>query len=119
MTGDLLDKIGYVEHVASLSDHFGVLMTFDFEFDSNYRSTGGEGDFRNYWKLNNSILCDDVFLHYFSKLWDDLKTRKVNYGGVDEWWNDEVKLKVRNFALHFQKKEYFGEITPRSFGCHI
>ena len=70
LSHDLLREVKLIKHVASLSDHFGVLLDMRFQdvVFSKKKSTS-----ITYWKLNTRILRDEDFLENFAALWESLK----------------------------------------------
>ena len=90
-----------VEHVASLSDHCGVVFEIVLQNVSNpfVKKTSHE----TYWKLNASILKDEDFLHNFVDLWSWLKLEQKSFSDIADWWDLEVKPKVKEFCIQFSK----------------
>ena len=99
---DLLIKVGQVEHIASLSDHCGVVMELSLNIGAveNAKKDGRE----TYWKLNNSILKDDEFLGNFSDFWGWLQSLKHEYSDIADWWNEAAKPSIKDFCILFSKR---------------
>ena len=99
---DLLLRVVEVEHVASLSDHCGVLMEIKLQDVSNIH-VRKEGK-KTYWKLNVAILQDDEFLDNFADLWNWLRTFKSRYSDIADWWDQEAKPGIKEFCILFSKR---------------
>ena len=56
LSEDILDRVSFIEHIASLSDHCGVFMGFDFSYSSRSNKDTGSPKSKIYWKLNTAIL---------------------------------------------------------------
>ena len=67
LPNEVLQQVVQVEHIASLSDHCGVVMEVDLDVDVS-RNIQKENR-KTYWKLNTSILKDEEFLDNFSECW--------------------------------------------------
>ena len=110
---NLLVGVMGVEHIASLSDHCGVVMEVKLENVSNVH-INKEG--RNtYWKLNVAILKDDEFLGNFADLWSWLKTLKYMYSDIDDWWDQEAKPSIKEFCILFSKRRNKRRIDTKKF----
>ena len=98
----MLHRINLVEHVASLSDHCGVLMEVSLPDigNTNVKKIFNE----TYWKLNASILKDDDFHHNFTDVWSQLQTKKVLYNDIADWWDMEAKPNIRELCIQFSKQ---------------
>jgi len=61
---------------------------------------------KSYWKFNDELLKDDVFLESFEYYWNIIaRTNEVTLN----WW-DEIKLKIKEFCLEYssaKRKELF------------
>ena len=98
---DLLNKVKHVDHVASLSDHCGVVM----EIDLNVGSTCIQKEIRNtYWKLNNSILKDDEFLDNFTECWKWIQSTKLDHADIADWWDVVAKPSIKEFCILFSTR---------------
>ena len=77
-----LKEVSLIEHVASLSDHCGVLLAMRIQnvVFSKIRSTSN-----TYWKLNTRILKDEDFLDNFAALWESLKLTQNNFSDKADW----------------------------------
>ena len=94
MSHDYLDEINSIEHVASLSDHCGVLLDMKFQnvFFSKIKSTSS-----TYWKLNTRILKDENF----AALWDVLKLQQENFSDIADWWNISAKQNIKKYCATY------------------
>ena len=98
----LIEKVTSVEHLASLSDHFGVHVSLHLDledFCKNKRSKIRH----SYWKLNSAILHDEDFLPSFSNLWVWLQSLKSDFGDIAEWWDTVVKPYIKEFCIHYSR----------------
>ena len=98
----LLARLRLVKHVASLSDHCGVILEIFLQNieDHFVRKT----PHNTYWKLNVSILKDEDFIDNFANLWSWLRLKQGSYPDIADWWNFEVKPTVKNFCIDFSKE---------------
>ena len=99
---NLLNSLVEVKHVASLSDHNGVIMKI---------LLGGltlghlpQKNTKTYWKLNTSILKHEEFEENFKKWWDILVKRKHDYYDVASWWDLCVKPGIKSFCVWFSTR---------------
>ena len=95
---ECLKEVNVIEHVASLSDHCGVLLEMQFQnvVFSKIKSTS-----RTYWKLNTRILKDEDFLENFAALWECLKLKQNDFSDIADWWNEEAKPNIKEFCIAF------------------
>ena len=77
----MLGNVKEVEHVASLSDHCGVVMEVGL-LDILVLQVPNMAGRQTYWKLNVSILKDDEFLDNFSDFWCWLQSFKPRYKDI-------------------------------------
>ena len=98
---DLLAKVQSVYHVASLSDHCGVVMTIELNVDSTIIQKEKRV---TYWKLNNCILKDDEFLDNFAGCWQWLLSQKHNYADIADWWDGVAKPSIKEFCILFSTR---------------
>ena len=105
----LLQEVNLIQHVASLSDHCGVLLEIRVK---NVVFSKRKATSITYWKLNTRILKDEDFLDNFAALWELLKQKQNDFPDIADWWNEEAKPNIKDF----HPKETFGEKTARHFG---
>ena len=97
---ELLQRVNSVQHVASLSDHCGVLLDMRFQsFQYGNRISRG-----TYWKLNVRILEDEDFEDNFISLWSGLKSKQTRFSDIADWWDMEAKPAIREFCCDFSKQ---------------
>ena len=101
LSHDLLNKVSFVEHIASLSDHCGVLLEIVLQNVAN--PAVKKHHVITYWKLNVSILKDEDFLPNFAELWSWLKTKQGGFDDIADWWNFEAKPGIKDFCMKFSK----------------
>ena len=102
LSHDILNRVSIVEHVASLSDHCGVVLQL---LGQNLADPFVRTIHHNtYWKLNVSILKDEDFLHNFVNLWSQLRSKQCSYPDVADWWNFEAKPCIKDFCIEFSKQ---------------
>ena len=106
LSSDLLHRVASVEHVASLSDHCGVLLEIFLQNVANPFVRRVRHN--TYWKLNVSILKDEDFLQNFAELWDLLKMKQGTYLDIADWWNFEAKPSIKEFCITFSKERRAG-----------
>ena len=98
----LITKVLHVDHIASLSDHCGVVM--DLKLNVGFSTVIQKEVRGTYWKLNNSILKDEDFLDNFTNLWSWLQSQKLNYSDIADWWDDTVKPSIKEFCILFSTR---------------
>ena len=54
---------------------------------------------RPLWKLNVSLLKDDLAKADFADLWSQLQRRKVNFPDIISWWEELVKPNIKKFYI--------------------
>ena len=97
----ILQRVNSVQHVASLSDHCGVLLDMGFQSFNQY---GKKISRETYWKLNVRILEDEDFEENFISLWSVLKLKQTRYSDIADWWDMEAKPAIRDFCFEFSKQ---------------
>ena len=95
---ELFGKVSDVLHVASLSDHCGVVMSVELEVEvmvlpKIMRQT--------YWKLNTSILEEEDFLPDFVSFWRRISKNRHYYEDLAEWWDKHAKPEIKDFCIGF------------------
>ena len=90
-----------MQHVASLSDHCGVLIDISSQ---NLNENGKQFSRQSYWKLNVSILEDEDFEENFVTLWAELKSKQARFSDIADWWEMEAKPAIREFCFEFSKQ---------------
>ena len=94
----LLESLSVVRHVASLSDHCGVLMEIELNVDL---LSIPKLKRRTYWKLNTSILEEKEFLTGFAAFWVRISKSKESFSDIAEWWDKFAKPEIRDFCVGF------------------
>ena len=98
---ELMQRVNSVQHVASLSDHCGVLLNMNFQSFNQY---GKRFSRQSYWKLNVRILEDEDFDDNFVSLWSALKLKQTRFSDIADWWDMEAKPAIRDFCFEFSKQ---------------
>ena len=94
----LADQVVRVEHIPSLSDHFGVTMTMELNIKIiRFRQRKNF----SFWKLNSQILEDDEFCPSFKALWRELVKHIDSYNDVADWWDLCAKPQIKDFCIGF------------------
>ena len=96
-----MQRVNSVQHVASLSDHCGVLLDVSFQSFNQY---GERFSRETYWKLNIRILEDEDFEDNFISLWSRLKLKQTRFSDIADWWDMEAKPAIREFCFEFSKQ---------------
>ena len=92
---DLQNSVSDTQNIpVSWSDHSMIKSTFRLD---NVSRPG-----RGYWKLNCSILKQDVVIENFSERWEWLKSKKSKFNNILEWWNF-VKAELKLFFIKSSK----------------
>ena len=91
-----MKDVNFIEHVASLSDHCGVLLEMRFQ---NVVLPKIKPASHTYWKLNTRILKDEDFLENFAALWEFLKLKQNRFTDKADWWEEEAKPNIKDFAV--------------------
>ena len=94
----LFDKVSEVLHVASLSDHCGVVMKLELEVDVLVLPRVKR---QTYWKMNTSILDEEDFLPDFESFWRSICKVKIQYTDLAEWWDKLAKPEIKDFCIGF------------------
>ena len=107
-----LKEVISIDHVASLSDHCGVLLDMRFQdvVFSKIKSIS-----RTYWKLNTRILKDEDFLENFAALWEYLKTKQNNFSDIADWWSEEAKPNIKEFCIAFSTQRNLRRMDSKAF----
>ena len=113
LASDLLEGVGQVEHVASLSDHCGVVIEVKLQ-ELTISPINREGR-ETYWKLNVAILKDDEFLDSFTDLWCWLRSLKSKYSDIADWWDLEAKPSIKEFCTIFSKRRSLRRKDAKKF----
>ena len=110
---DMLQGVNLVEHVASLSDHCGVLAELVLQDigDTHIKKSFHE----TYWKLNASILKDEDFLDNFTDVWTELKTKQGDYEDIADWWDLEAKPNIKEFCIQFSRERNLRRSDSKKF----
>ena len=109
---ELLPRVHSVQHVASLSDHCGVLIEMSFQ---NLNRCGKIFSRQTYWKLNVSILQDEDFEENFISLWTALKLKQARFSDIADWWEMEAKPAIREFCSEFSKQRKYRRNDSKAF----
>ena len=96
LSHEYIKEVNLIEHVASLSDHCGVLLEMRFRNVVLPKIKSGS---LTYWKLNTRILKDEDFLENFAALWEFLKLKQNNFTDKADWWNEVAKPNIKEFLL--------------------
>ena len=94
----MAEKVFDVLHVASLSDHCGVVMGVELEVEVLYLPRPKR---QTYWKLNVSILEEEDFLPDFVLFWRRISNTRHQYEDLAEWWDKFAKPEIKDFCLGF------------------
>ena len=108
----MLENVHSVKHVASLSDHCGVLLDMAF---GNLWQSAGRSTFDTYWKLNVRILKDEDFHENFAAIWGKLKLDQKNYSDIADWWDIKAKPTIKGFCYEFSKQRKHRRNDSKSF----
>ena len=112
LSEEILKNVYSVKHVASLSDHCGVLL--DMACDNLYQSVR-KLTFDTYWKLNVKILKDEDFRDNFAAVWEKIKLDKKNYADIADWWDFKAKPIIKAFCYDFSKQRKHRRNDSKSF----
>ena len=105
LSSSLLDSVACVEHLPSLSDHCGVLLSVKIEnFLKPFDKQAPRKGHSVYWKLNSAILYEEEFRDNFADFWLHLVTFKSNFNDVANWWDNLVKPSVKDFCILYSKR---------------
>ena len=109
---DYLDEVNSIEHVASLSDHCGVLLDMRFRnvFSSKVKSASS-----TYWKLNTRILRDEDFRENFAAFWKVLKSKQEHFSDIADWWNVAAKPNIKEFCATFSTQRNLRRMDTKAF----
>ena len=101
-----------VSHVASLSDHCGVLMQVQLCVEHLHvpkieRST--------YWKLNTSILMEEDFLPHFTSAWRRMLGSRNKFSDIADWWDRLAKPEIKNFCIGYSINRKYQRNNTKKF----
>ena len=89
------------EHVASLSDHFGLKLRIKLKLVTSPVIK----DFTtSFWKLNCAILEDEEFLGSFQLFWNDILKSSPSFSDIAEWWDQCAKPSIKCFCIAFSAR---------------
>ena len=95
-------KVVQVEHIASLSDHCGIVMELELQDVTTTRIRKKVRE--TYWKLNAAILRDEEFLGNFADFWNRLQSLKPRYSDIADWWDLAAKPNIKEFCILFSTR---------------
>ena len=107
-----LQEVNFIEHVASLSDHCGVLLDMRVQ---NVVFSRIKSSIMTYWKLNTRILKDEDFLENFAALWESLKINQKNFPDIADWWEEEAKPNIKDFCFAFSAQRNLRRMDSKAF----
>ena len=112
LSHDHLQEVNSIQHVASLSDHCGVLLDMRFQnvVFSKFKSTSF-----TYWKLNKRILKDEDFMENFAALWECLKLKQGNFSDKADWWDGVAKPNIKDFCVAFSAQRNLRRMDSKAF----
>ena len=93
----LLPQVPDICHCPSLSDHFGVKLTFHHQVE--YIPSPPRK--KSYWKLNNAILHEDSFSESFNTFWLSILKHRDSFKDIAEWWDLLAKPEIKKFCMAF------------------
>ena len=56
------------------------------------------------WRLNCSILEDEVFLDLAKDLWEEEQGRQQEFADMADWWEESAKPALRSLCIVYSKK---------------
>ena len=112
LSHELLREVKLIKHVASLSDHCGVLLDMRFENVVSFKKKSNK---MTHWKLNSRILKDEDFLDNFAALWESLKMKKNDFLDVADWWDEEAKPNIKDFCIAFSAQRNVRRMDSKAF----
>ena len=94
----LVNEVVAVSHIASLSDHCGILVRIKLYIERTALPTVQR---RTYWKLNTAILDDRDFIPSFTLLWERMLKYRQIFPDIAEWWDKLAKPEIKDFCIGF------------------
>ena len=73
------------------SDHHGIKLSFRTQETKVWRGL---------WKMNTANILMQEFKEQFEEMWEDLKTKKLSYQDITQWW-DLGKIHIKSLAKYF------------------
>ena len=72
-----------------------------------------------FWKLNASVLEEELFCQEFQELWERLQYKKRHFGTVSVWWERVFKSEFQKLAKRYCTEKKKDEKEYRDFltGC--
>ena len=92
-----------------MSDHLAVLLDLDL---NNILCKTTKSPF---WKLNTSVLEEDIFREEFEELWERLKNKKRFYKSLNSWWERVFKKDFQKMTQNNCKEKKRDEKQYRDF----
>ena len=87
-----------MSHIASLSDHCGILVRIKLYIERTALPTVQR---RTYWKLNTAILDEGDFIPSFTLLWERMLKYRQIFPDIAEWWDKLAKPEIKDFCIGF------------------
>ena len=112
LSHELLQEVISIQHVASLSDHCGVLLNMRLK---NVAFSKLKHTSFTCWKLNTRILNDEDFLENFANLWESLKLNQGTFSDIAEWWNLDAKPDIKDFCIAFSAERNVRRKDSKAF----
>ena len=94
----LVGDVVSVSHIASLSDHCGILVRIKMEIEKTVLPNCQR---RTYWKLNAAIMEDKEFLPSFTLLWEKILKYRQGFLDIAEWWDKLAKPEIKDLCIGF------------------
>ena len=85
-------KQGAETIVAPFSDHFAVVVRLTYPHQTSPRKI-------RQWKMNISLLEDNIFRDTLMQLWTKWKTTGKYYPNTTSWWDRYIKQRIRQTFL--------------------
>ena len=98
LPSSLKSSLTSVTHLAGLSDHWGVEVSFELELA---RVQSPPTRPKTHWKLNTSILKNESFLHQFTTVFKHLKEEIEEFDDYADWWDHFAKPGITSFCKSF------------------
>ena len=109
----LVTSLKEVWHEPGLSDHAVLVTDLLLHEEVQQGEEGEETEERaapkqepkaGVWRLNCSILQDDVFLALAKGMWEQVREEQVQFDDLADWWEEEAKPALRGLCMAFSSR---------------
>ena len=104
VTPNMLTNLKLLQHEPGLSDHKVVVAEFEVESVEGEQGGGQDRRGSGAWRLNCTILEDEVFLGLAKDLWQEEQGKQQEFADMADWWEESAKPALRSLCIVYSKK---------------